>query len=193
MVVEGNLLQIHLNCVYWSSGCWGVCTLYPSPSELCNIIGLLILNWAVVVVRGPLNIHLRCVQWDTGGSGNLLHIYLHLNYVLHACWCLRVVVVVGVFFISVWTVFKEVVVVEGGLLHIHLNCVHWSFVSIYRNERALWSKSKTWNKLKFSDLPGGVNLTPLPPPPSPHSKLPEDRVNSLLFNVTNESPFETVN
>ena len=24
----------------------------------------------------------------------------------------------------------------------------WSFVSIYRNKRALWSKSKTWNELK---------------------------------------------
>ena len=30
---------------------------------------------------------------------------------------------------------------------------NWSFISIYRNERALWSKSKTWNELKFSDLP----------------------------------------
>ena len=27
----------------------------------------------------------------------------------------------------------------------------------------------------------------------PHSKLPEHRANSSLFNVTNESPFETVN
>ena len=27
----------------------------------------------------------------------------------------------------------------------------------------------------------------------PHLKLPEDRVNTSLFNVTNESPFETVN
>ena len=29
--------------------------------------------------------------------------------------------------------------------------------------------------------------------PSPHLKLPQNRVNSLLFNVTNESPFKTVN
>ena len=29
--------------------------------------------------------------------------------------------------------------------------------------------------------------------PTPHSKLPEHRVISLLFNVVNESPFETVN
>ena len=28
---------------------------------------------------------------------------------------------------------------------------------------------------------------------SPHSKLPEHRVNSSLFNAVNESPFETVN
>ena len=31
---------------------------------------------------------------------------------------------------------------------------------------------------------------PTPPPPS---KLPELRVNFLLFNAVNESPFETVN
>ena len=40
--------------------------------------------------------------------------------------------------------------------------------------------------LKFPDLPWGVNLTP-------HLKLLEDRVNTSLFNVTNESTFETVN
>ena len=28
---------------------------------------------------------------------------------------------------------------------------------------------------------------------TPHSKLPGHRVSSLLFNVINESPFETVN
>ena len=28
---------------------------------------------------------------------------------------------------------------------------YWSFVSIYRNERTLWSKSKTRNEFKFSD------------------------------------------
>ena len=38
----------------------------------------------------------------------------------------------------------------------------------------------------FQIYPRGVNLTP-------HLKLPEHRVISLLFNVTNESPFETVN
>ena len=37
---------------------------------------------------------------------------------------------------------------------------------------------------------GGKSDGPSPPP---HLELPEDRVNSSLFNVTNESPFETVN
>ena len=38
-------------------------------------------------------------------------------------------------------------------------------VSIYRNERALWSKSKTWNELTFSDLPpGGRTDGPSLPP-----------------------------
>ena len=40
---------------------------------------------------------------------------------------------------------------------------YWSFVSIYRNERALWSKSKTWNKLKSGRF--RVNLPFDPPPP----------------------------
>ena len=41
--------------------------------------------------------------------------------------------------------------------------VHWSFVSIYRNKRTLWSKSKTWNELKFSDLLPGGKSDWLPP------------------------------
>ena len=67
------------------------------------------------------------------------------------------------------------------------------YIQLYvlsRNERALWSRSKTWNELKFSDLPLGDKSDP---PAFPHLKLPEDRVNSLLFNVTNESPFKTDN
>ena len=51
---------------------------------------------------------------------------------------------------------------------------NWSFVSIYRNERALWSKSKTWNELTFSDLPqGGKTDGPSLPPFKTASPLSE--------------------
>ena len=42
----------------------------------------------------------------------------------------------------------------------------------------------------FQIYPWGVKLMALPPP---HSKLPVHWVNSSLFNIANESPFETVN
>ena len=49
------------------------------------------------------------------------------------------------------------------------------------------AKAKLEMSSNFQIYPGGgVNLTP-------HLKLPEDRVNNSLFNVANESPFETVN
>ena len=40
---------------------------------------------------------------------------------------------------------------------------------------------------------GKTDDYPPSPPLPPHSKLPEPRVNSLLINAVNESPFETVN
>ena len=48
---------------------------------------------------------------------------------------------------------------------------------MYRNERALWSKSKTWNKLTFSDLPLGGKSDPL-------ANLPCRRVAFSVFRFT---------
>ena len=48
------------------------------------------------------------------------------------------------------------------------------------------ARAKLETSSNFQVFPRGVNLTP-------HLKLLEDRVNTSLFNVTNESLFETVN
>ena len=47
------------------------------------------------------------------------------------------------------------------------------------------ARAKLEMSSNFQIYPGGKS--------HPHLKLPEDRVNTSLFNVTNESPFETVN
>ena len=49
------------------------------------------------------------------------------------------------------------------------------------------ARAKLEMSSNFQIYPGKTDNGP------PHSKLPEHRVNSSLFNVTNESPFKTVN
>ena len=55
----------------------------------------------------------------------------------------------------------------------------------------MWPMRAHLKQLKFSDVPLGVNLT-LPSLP-PFKTARGQMMNSSLFNVTNESPFETVN
>ena len=65
------------------------------------------------------------------------------------------------------------------------NVIGLSFLFIETKELCE-ARAKLEMSSNFQIYPWGVNLTP-------HSKLPEHRVNSLLFNVTNDSPIKTVN
>ena len=67
--------------------------------------------------------------------------------------------------------------------------IHWSFVS-YKKRK---SSVKQEQNLKWAQIFRFTQVKLMMDPPPSHSKLPEHRVNFLLFNVTNESPFETVN
>ena len=54
------------------------------------------------------------------------------------------------------------------------------------------ARAKLEMSSNFQIYPGKTDDYPPSPPLPPHSKLPELRVNSLLFNVVNKSPFNTV-
>ena len=56
--------------------------------------------------------------------------------------------------------------------------VCWSFVSIYRNKRALWSKSKTWNELKSGRR---TYFGQCPPPPLPPFETAWQKSDSYVF------------
>ena len=58
---------------------------------------------------------------------------------------------------------------------------------LIRKERALWSKSKTWNELKF----GRWTYFGWCPPPMKTCQW--KYVNSVCIHTVNENPFETVN
>ena len=58
----------------------------------------------------------------------------------------------------------------------------------FQCERALWSKSKTWNELKFSDLPlGGVNLMD---PPLPPFKTAKEQSELFAFQCDQWEPIQ---
>ena len=89
---------------------------------------------------------------------------------------------------EIWPPFETA---RGQSEHLTFQCDQWEpiqnsqLIGKYK-EKSVKQEQNLKQAQIFRFTPRGVNLTP-------HLKLPEDRVNTSLFNVTNESPFETVN